>query len=138
MPGVVAQPNRRVLAAGVFLLVACGAPGSASEIALSPAAAQGRTVMLRSGCAGCHGGNGQGGVGPTFVGLFGSEVSVTDGDGQQSTVTADESYLDESIRLPGRLKVDGFSLPMPINRLTNAEIASVIDYIRDLQAPVAP
>jgi cytochrome c oxidase subunit 2 len=138
MTGLVAQPIRRVIATGLVLVAACGGADSDSDRALSPAATVGRTTMLRSGCASCHGSNGQGGVGPAFVGLFGSNVTVTDEDGEQSTVTADDAYLDESIRLPARLKVDGFSLPMPTNRLTDAEIASVIDYIRELQAPVAP
>ena len=53
--------------------------------------------MRSNGCAACHGANGQGGVGPAFQGLYGSEVALDDG----TTVTADDEYLRRSIEEPG-------------------------------------
>jgi len=98
---------------------------------LPPAAAEGRSVANRNGCAACHGSNGEGGVGPAFTGLFGSIVEFEDG----STVTADRGYLIESIKDPAARQVAGFSLPMPTNRLTDDEIDQIVDYIEALTAP---
>jgi cytochrome c oxidase subunit 2 len=113
-------------------LVACGA-NSAADVVLPPAAAEGRDVVRSNGCAACHGRNGGGGVGPTFVGLFGSEVSIQGGE----TVIADRDYLVESIREPSAKLVEGFNLPMPTNRLDDDQIDAVIAYIEAL-AEVTP
>lgn len=104
-----------------------GAPGRAE---LSPAGEVGRQLARDKGCAACHGANGEGNVGPAFVGLYGSDVALQDG----TTVTADDDYLIRSIKDPGADKVDGYNLPMPSNDLTDTEIASILDYLRDLGA----
>lgn len=108
-------------------IAACGSDG-APDVALSPAGEVGRDVVRSNGCASCHGRNGEGGPGPSFVGLYGSTVELEDG----TTVTADEAYLFESIRDPSAKKVAGYGFTMPENRLTDAEIESVIAFIRDL------
>lgn len=84
--------------------------------------------MRDKGCAACHGTNGEGNVGPAFVGLYGSDVALQDG----TTVVADDAYLTRSIKDPNADKVDGFNLPMPTNDLDDAEIASILAYLRDL------
>ncbi len=114
---------------GALALTACAANSSdADAIPLSPEAAVGRTISRSSGCAACHGTNGEGGVGPPFVGLFGSTVTLDDG----ATVVADRDYLIESIKEPGAKMVAGFRLPMPTNRLTDDEIDQVVTYIQEL------
>lgn len=120
----------RVVAAAVFTaatVAACGADG-AGDVALSPAAEAGREVVRSNGCAACHGRNGEGGPGPTFVGLYGSTVELESGE----TVVADEAYLSESIRDPSAKKVAGYGFPMPENDLTDEQIESVIAFIREL------
>ena len=90
--------------------------------------------MVRSkGCASCHGSNGDGGVGPAFVGLAGAEVPLEDG----TTVIADRDYLVESIVDPQAKIVAGYNLPMPRTELTDEEIDAVINYIEEL-AEVEP
>lgn len=121
-----------VMAVSALALGACGSD-SGSELALSPAGDAGRQVALENGCAACHGTNGEGNVGPTFVGLFGSTVELDDG----TTVVADEAYITESIKDPNAKRVEGFNLPMPETNLSDEEIASVIDYIRELATPAA-
>lgn len=119
----------RIAAVATFtgvVLAACGANGD--ELALSPAAEEGRDVVRSNGCAACHGRNGEGGPGPSFVGLYGSTVELEDGE----TVVADEAYLAESIREPRAKVVAGYGFPMPENDLTDAEIESVIAFIREL------
>jgi cytochrome c oxidase subunit 2 len=109
------------------ILPACAA-NSTADMALPPAAAEGREIARSNGCAACHGRNGGGGVGPTFIGLFGSEVSIQGGE----TVIADRDYLIESIREPSAKLVEGFNLPMPTNQLDDDEIDAVIAYIEAL------
>ena len=56
-------------------------------------------------------------------------------------VVADEAYVIESIEEPNATRVDGYSLPMPQVDLSDDEIASILAYIRELDAPpvsVAP
>lgn len=113
------------IAAVLLLLSACGSDGGPE---LSAAAEDGRTVMRANGCASCHGANGQGGVGPTFEGLYGREVELDDG----STVTADDDYLRESIADPSAKIVDGYGLPMPTNDLSDDDIDRIIAFIADL------
>ncbi len=122
-----------LLAFGATLLLpACG--GDSTQSALPPAAEEGRSIAKSNGCGSCHGSSGQGGVGPAFVGLFGSVVQLDDG----SSITADRAYLLESIKQPGAKKVDGYRLPMPTNRLTDDEIDRVITYIEALATTAEP
>lgn len=109
----------------LFVLAACGSDGGPD---LSPEAEAGRDVMRSNGCSSCHGANGQGGVGPTFEGLYGAEVQLEDG----SVVAADDAYLRESITDPGAKIVDGYGLPMPTNDLDDDEIDQIITFIAAL------
>ena len=112
--------------AGVTLLTACGS--STTEPDLPPAAAEGRSLVRSKGCAACHGSSGDGGVGPAFVGLYGSEVPLQSGE----TVTADRDYLVESIVDPSAQLVEGYNLPMPRTDLSDDEIDAIIAYIEAL------
>ncbi len=56
------------------------------------------------GCTGCHSLTGAKGVGPTFKGLYGSQVQLSNGQ----TVTANDAYLLESILDPDKQIVKGF------------------------------
>ncbi|MGI9030070.1 MAG: c-type cytochrome [Ilumatobacteraceae bacterium] len=98
------------------------------------AAAEGRDIAARSGCAGCHGANGEGGVGPTWIGLAGSQVPLVDG----TTVLADQAYLTASIKTPDAQKVTGYAVAMPVNQLSDADIAKIVVYIESLAAGEAP
>jgi cytochrome c oxidase subunit 2 len=105
---------------------ACAANGT--EVPLSGPAEAGREITRTNGCSACHGRSGEGGPGPAFVGLFGSTVEFRDG----TSTIADEDYIAESIREPNARIVAGYGFPMPENDLTDAEIASVIAYLREL------
>jgi cytochrome c oxidase subunit 2 len=114
--------------AAIGLLPACAADAGA-DLDLPPAASEGRSVARSKGCAACHGADGAGGVGPPFVGLFGSEVVV---QGQDEPVIADREYLVRSIVEPNAQLVEGYNLPMPRTELTDDEIDAVIAYIEAL------
>lgn len=127
MPSI--QRARRVAlttVVAVALLGSCAAdddPGNLSQAALD-----GRSVVRSKGCAACHGSDGDGGVGPPLVGLFGSEVQIQGG----STVVADRDYLVESIVDPNAKLVESYNLRMPDTELSTDEIDAVIAYIEAL------
>jgi cytochrome c oxidase subunit 2 len=74
----------------------------------SPAAA-GRELYESLGCVSCHGANAEGGRGPALMGVYGSKVVLSGGQ----SVTADETYLRESILNPQAKVVTGFGPIMP-------------------------
>jgi cytochrome c oxidase subunit 2 len=121
-----------LVAAGV--LVAAGCSGSSDEGAtdggpeLTGDARRGRSIVLDVGCTACHTTDGSDGPGPTFTGLYGSEVRLQGG----STVTADEDYLRRAITDPGDEVVEGFDISMPSNALDDDEVDAVVAYLRAL------
>ena len=119
------------LATAVVLLAlgACSSSSSSAPADLSPEAAAGREISISAGCASCHGEDGNGRVGPKWIGLADSQVTLSNG----TVVTADDAYLYESIKDPGAKKRRGASGIMPANKLTDEEIASIIAFIRALK-----
>jgi cytochrome c oxidase subunit 2 len=113
----------------VAILGACSSSSSSARVDLSPEAAAGREISINAGCASCHGADGNGNVGPKWIGLADSQVTLSDG----TVVTADEDYLYTSIKEPGAMKRRGAVGIMPSNKLTDQEIASIIAYIRALK-----
>jgi cytochrome c oxidase subunit 2 len=93
----------------------------------------GRKLATEKGCLGCHSLDGSRGVGPTFKGLFASQVTVLKGD-KTITLTADEAYLTESIRLPAATIVEGFPPIMPGNPdMPDEEVAALIGFIKSVK-----
>jgi mono/diheme cytochrome c family protein len=125
-------PGLAVLIILTSVATGCGAASDSDN--LSPAATEGHEIARSNGCAACHGSSGQGGVGPAFVGLYGAEVALDDG----TTAVADANFLSESIRNPAATKVAGYKVEMPDNDLSDAEIESVIAYIRELAESATP
>jgi cytochrome c oxidase subunit 2 len=113
------------------LLLLAAACGGSSRAELSPEAERGRRIANTSGCASCHGADGSGGVGPKYIGLYGSQVTLTDG----STVVADDEYLRRSITDPAAELVEGYTVIMPISGLSADDIEDVLAYIRELGPP---
>jgi cytochrome c oxidase subunit 2 len=93
--------------------------------------AQGRDVAARRACLGCHTLDGQRHIGPTWVGLYGSEVRLRDG----RTVRADDAYLTRSMMEPLSDVVDGYAPVMPTFRgvLEQPEVAALLELIRSLR-----
>lgn len=123
--------------------VACGDDGDesgavvdapvSSDASGDPAAAgasaeTGEQLSRSQGCAGCHGRDFEGGAGPGWVGLAGSEILLADG----TTVIADDEYLTTAIADPSAQLHEGYTLRMPANNLTDEEIAHIVAYINSL------
>jgi cytochrome c oxidase subunit II len=86
--------------------------------------------LAKSTCSSCHSVDGSTLIGPTWLGLFGSQVQLSDG----TTVTADEAYLTESIHNPSAKIVAGFETQiMPVFPLTDEQIANIVAYIKTLK-----
>lgn len=91
---------------------------------------KGQLLVAANGCAACHSLDGSTLPGPTWKGLFGSDVKLADG----STITADEAFLLESIKDPAAKIVEGFQPIMPVyGNLSDEDIANLIAYIKTLK-----
>jgi cytochrome c oxidase subunit II len=106
------------------------AGASSSSDKLPPAEAGARLYQAR-GCASCHTLTDAAGVGPSFKGIYGHDVVLSDG----RKVAVDEDYLRESILDPAAKVVAGFDPVMPTyrGRITDKEITALIEYIKSLK-----
>jgi cytochrome c oxidase subunit 2 len=101
----------------------------AAEAAKTPEG-QGGLLVVRNGCIGCHSLDGSKMTGPTWFGLYGSEVKLEDG----TTVIADDAFIAESILAPKAKEVAGFApTVMPPYALNETEIANIIAYLKTLK-----
>lgn len=119
--------RKLLLVATAAVLVGCTSAQPLAEN-LSPTAANGLKLAQQSGCASCHGSDFGGGTGPTWQGIVGQTVAFKGGD----SGVVDRAYLVESIKYPDKKKVVGYSVIMPYNNLTDAEISDIVDYIEAL------
>jgi cytochrome c oxidase subunit 2 len=90
----------------------------------------GKAIVAQEGCGGCHSIDGTKMTGPTWKGLFMSQVPLSDG----KTVVANQAYLTESIKDPNAKIVSGFPANvMPHFDLTDQQIAAIVSYIETLK-----
>ncbi len=103
------------------------APPSADLIAA------GEALANQSGCLGCHSLDGSRRVGPSLLGLAGSDRSVTR-DGQDVTVTAGVDYLARALREPSAEIAQGYPPAMPpYAHLTADDIKALIAWMENLE-----
>jgi cytochrome c oxidase subunit 2 len=110
------------LTVAVVALAACGEDKDPSSL-------PGRGLAADYGCMACHSTNGAAGVGPTWKGLYGSQVTLDDG----STPTVDRAYLVRSIKDPAADVPQGNQVPMPKNRVSDGDVELIVDYIISLK-----
>ncbi|HEU4318481.1 MAG TPA: c-type cytochrome [Acidimicrobiia bacterium] len=113
-----ATTARGLLLAGVLALGACGGGGSTEGMS-------GAELFVEIGCHACHG-DSDTEVAPTLEGVWGSEVSLSDG----RTVVVDEDYVTQSLTDPNADIVEGFEPRMPAFALTESEVDRLVDYVR--------
>ncbi|GMW03194.1 MAG: cytochrome c oxidase subunit 2 [Candidatus Hydrogenedentota bacterium] len=106
------------------------ADGTATTPAV-PAASGGEQLFMRMGCANCHNSVNTA-RGPQLSGLFGKEVSLTNGE----KIVADENYIRESIVNPQSKLVVGYPPLMPTfkNQMKEEDLYVLVDYIKSLEA----
>ncbi len=95
----------------------------------------GEKLFAEKACITCHVPDGSG-RSPSLNGLYGAKVLLADG----STVTADESYIRESILQPNAKIVAGYPPLMPTfqGQLTEEQILALTAYIKSLQSLPVP
>jgi cytochrome c oxidase subunit II len=97
-----------------------------------PDPARGERAFKLKGCVACHTTDGAKLVGPTWKGLWGSQVAILT-DGKETTVTADEDYIKRSISHPPKEVVKGFAPQMPKADLKERDVADLVAFIKSLQ-----
>ncbi|MBZ5697435.1 MAG: cytochrome c oxidase subunit II [Acidobacteriia bacterium] len=133
LTGVV--PGETVAAAGApgAVMAPAGVQGgtTAAAGAQGGSAVAGEKQFQQSGCPVCHLDNGKG-LGPSFVGLYGNPVHLTNGQ----TVTADDAFIRECILTPDVRRVAGYPPLMASfqGQLSDEQVLNVIAYIRSLGA----
>lgn len=124
---------RLFAAAAVMMPLVAAACGNeeAVELDLSAAAERGQLTSVEMGCQGCHRTSGEGGVGPSWDGLYGSTITLSDG----SEITVDDEYIITSVREPNAQKREGQRGAMGAyddKRISDAELAEIIEFIKAL------
>lgn len=99
--------------------------------ALDSPEARGEALVSANGCNACHSIDGSASAnGPTWLGVAGSEVTLSDG----TTVTVDDDFLFESIKDPQAKIVAGFETQlMPTYGFSDEQIADLVAYIKTLR-----
>ena len=88
--------------------------------------------IIQPTCSSCHSLDGSNLAGPTWKGLFGSQVKLVDG----SSVKADEEYIKSSIQNPGAQIVEGYTNSMPPlykDMLKDEQIADIIEFMKTIK-----
>lgn len=100
----------------------------------------GLAIAQARGCVACHTLDGSAGVGPTWKDLYGKTETMSDG----TTALVDDAFLRGFIRDPKARSIKGFPPIMPRIEVSDAELESLVSYIRSLSvrappaAPTAP
>lgn len=93
---------------------------------------KGLELLRTKGCLGCHTTDGTRKVGPTFKGLYGSNVTVVT-NGKERTTAANEDYIERSVRNPGADVVKGYPNIMPKIPVTDEELKEILEYLETLK-----
>src|SRR5437762_6657119 len=127
-------PNQ--MPAGGVAVSAAGAAAAAA--APDPALVQqGQQLATQFTCVACHTADGSAGAGPTWKGLFGSQVPLDNGQ----TVPGDEAYIRESILQPDAKTHKGFAKGVMAGTVTQFEsqiqsgsnLDALLAYIKSLK-----
>jgi len=105
-------------------------PASATPAPPTPKS-PGAALYNSQGCIACHSTNGKRGVGPSWKGIYGQMVKLSDG----SSVNVDDAYLRQSIVDPQAEIVATFPPAMPSmkGKLDDKQISDLIDFIKSLK-----
>jgi len=88
-------------------------------------------LVKETGCTACHAVSRDTLIGPGWGGLYGEDVTLTDG----SSAHVDDAYLTEAIFNPDAQVAAGFSkgiMPSYTGILDTEQVAAIVAYIRSL------
>lgn len=109
----------------VVAVAGCGNDEEGATPGLDATAREGEALVQDKGCVSCHSATGEQRTGPTWKGIWGTEVELSDG----RTVAVDRAYVARSVGDPSADVVDGFSAVMPTFDLTDTEIDQLVAYL---------
>ncbi len=127
-----AVPVLFVLGVAGFSLSACGGAKTAA-LPADPTAAAGKTLVTAT-CLGCHSTDGSRRTGPSFKGLAGSQVQLTDG----TTIPADDAYLKRAVQDPDAQITKGYgkgimSAAVKKGRYSDDEATKIVAYLKTIK-----
>lgn len=96
----------------------------------------GETVIRTNGCFACHSIDGSKIVGPTFKGLYGTEIAVVTA-GTERKLVADDDYIRKSIYEPAADIVKGYPNALMVSykgTISEDQVKQIIDYLKSLNA----
>jgi cytochrome c oxidase subunit 2 len=104
--------------------------GAAGASGISGETQRGQEVFVANGCNACHTITGEKKIGPSLLGVFGTEQPLSDG----TAIIADEAYVRESITRPKAKVVAGYESSMPsyADLLTDEDLDALIKYVESL------
>jgi cytochrome c oxidase subunit 2 len=90
---------------------------------------RGLALVTGNACTACHALDGSRGIGPSWVGIYGSTRRFADG----SMTLVDDAYLRRSMLEPAAQVVEGFDSVMVPAPVTEEQVVDIIALIRELQ-----
>jgi cytochrome c oxidase subunit 2 len=105
-----------------------GGGNDTASAKLESATTSGMVLAFEKGCIACHTLDGTAGIGPTWKGTYGTLRTTNDG----LQILADDVYLERSIREPAAEVVKGFENIMIAPDLSEAELAELLQLIKEL------
>lgn len=145
VPGSVTPAHVHFAKPGVYMIVCheyCGAAhesmngifevsADASDISAEGLASDdaGRKILDAKGCLGCHGLDGNPGVGPSFKGMWGTTAQMVDG----TTRKLDAAFLREKVLHPTQNLIKGYDPVMPELPVSDEEIKTIQQYLEGLK-----
>jgi mono/diheme cytochrome c family protein len=109
-------------------------PGGGPAPSSAGSATKGKSLYSSLGCSGCHSVTGAASTGPTFKGLYGSKVQLTNGQ----SVTADVAYLMQSIEDPDAQIVKSYqpgvmSSVIKPHQVAESDARDLVAYIKTIK-----
>ncbi len=124
------SPKRTIallLPFAVGLVVASSGSARGAEVDLE--------ILEQKTCTACHSTDGTRHVGPTFLGYYGSEITVLR-SGRRHVLRVDDDHIRRSIRSPNaEVRVGYPKNTMPTLALTDSELEAVVASLRELGEP---
>lgn len=96
---------------------------------------KGLEILRANACIGCHSLDGSRLVGPSFLGVYGTEKVIIK-NGKEKTITVDAAYLKKSISDPNDEVVKGYPanvMQSYTKILSDEDVDDIVDYLKTLK-----